>query len=187
DHLLPLEAPAVGVGEESASDVGPTLDAAGSAPRPPGPSPLLKLGDRLFNMERLWEQRRLSNASSNIERLLVLQHETLLGLVTAVREQTTALQDLSHDIRALCQAGPEQNAPSARGSQPLCSSSLGPMPRLPQSSPVESAREAAGEQALEVPILELPTLEQPPQETPPEDQYAPSPWIPLLHLPHTPL
>ncbi|CAI9546674.1 unnamed protein product, partial [Staurois parvus] len=143
DHLLPLEAPAVGVGEESASDVGPTLDAAGSAPRPPGPSRLLKLGERLFNMERLWEQRRLSNASSNIERLLVLQHETLLGLVTAVREQTTALQDLSHDIWALCQAGAEQNAPSARGSQPLCSSSLGPMPRLPQSSPVESAGEAA--------------------------------------------
>ncbi|CAI9543005.1 unnamed protein product, partial [Staurois parvus] len=120
DHLLPLEAPAVGVGEESASDVGPTLDAAGSAPRPPGPAPFSSLGKGCFNMERLWEQRRLSNASSNIERLLGLQHEeALLGLVTAVREQTTALQDLSHDIRALCQAGAEQNAPSARGSPPV--------------------------------------------------------------------
>ncbi|CAI9561990.1 unnamed protein product, partial [Staurois parvus] len=122
DHLLPLEAPAVGVGEESASDVGPTLDAAGSAPVHLGLSPLLKLEERLvFNMERLCEQWRLSNTSSNIERLLGLQHEALLGLVTSVREQTTVLQDLSHDIRALCQAGAEQNAPSARGFQPLCS------------------------------------------------------------------
>ncbi|CAI9571781.1 unnamed protein product, partial [Staurois parvus] len=133
-------------------------------------------------MDRLWEQRRLSNVPTNLEGLLGLQQTTLLELVTAVRAHTAVLQEntaVLHDIRALCQAGLDQNAPSTRGSQPLCSSCLEPMPRVPHSSPAESGGESAGEQALEVPILEPPTLVQPPQETTPQVQYASFP------MPHT--
>ncbi|CAI9542291.1 unnamed protein product [Staurois parvus] len=142
----------------------PTLDAAGSAPRPPGPGPLLKLGERLvFNMERLWEQRRLSNASSNIERLLGLQHEALLGLVTTVRDQTTALQDLSHDIRALCQAGAEQNAPWPEAPNP-CAVVVWGQCQVATEFPcrkVESAGKSEGEQPLEVPFWNDPLWSTP--------------------------
>ncbi|CAI9598902.1 unnamed protein product, partial [Staurois parvus] len=107
---------------------GPRLYAAVSAPHPFGPSPLLSLGERLFfQMDRLWEQRRLSNAPSNLEGLLELQQNTLIELVTAVWAQTVVLQEnnavlqennvVLHDIRALCQAGLDQNAPSNSGSQ----------------------------------------------------------------------
>ncbi|CAI9565497.1 unnamed protein product, partial [Staurois parvus] len=100
----------------------------------------------------------------------------------------TALQDLIHDIWALCQAGAEQNAPSARGSQPLCSSSLGPMPRLPQSFPCRKYHGSSRGTSFGGANSGTTHSGAAPSRKPhPKTSMPPSPWIPLLHLPHTPL